>query len=224
MKHLSTLILICPLILAACDKKTASEAPATITPTNTVAVPNPPTTVESSQEAVDLAYKQALVNYATMEDGYINDPHAKWAASAKASSTYGVTQDTPPASPSNYGPEKATGALDGNTWSNNNTDIGIDWLELGYAKPVNATEIRIVFKPNTGAEAVTKIELIDTDGKLHTAWSGISDVKSDSHATRTWFVRKFAPTPYKAKGIKITLVNNLLATYKEIDAVQLVGE
>ncbi len=228
MKHFSILILMSVLFLTACDKEAANETPVAVNPVNPSIISAPPAAppeaAESSPEAIDLANKQALLDYATMEDRYINDSIAKWAASAKASSTYGVTQEKSPAASSGYGPEKAAGAIDGNTWCNNSTDLGFDWLELGYDKPVNATEVRIVFKPNSGAEAVTKMELIDTDGKLYTVWSGISDVKSDARGSRTWFVRTFAATPYKVKAVKITLANNLYPGYKEIDAVQLVGE
>ena len=228
MKHFSIFILVSVSFLTACDKESANETPVAVNPVNT-SIPSappaaPPAAAETSQEAIDLANKQALLDYATMEDRYINDSLAKWAATAKASSTYGVTQEKSPDALSSYGPEKAAGAIDGSTWCNNNTDLGFDWLELGYDKPVSATEVRIVFKPNAGAEAVTKMELIDTGGKLYTVWSGISDVKSDARGSRTWFVRTFAATPYKVKAVKITLANNVSPGYKEIDAVQLVGE
>ncbi|WP_373988736.1 hypothetical protein [Duganella sp. BuS-21] len=49
-------------------------------------------------------------------------------------------------------------------------------------------------------------------------------VKRDTRGNRTWFVRSFEKTSYKAKGAKITFANNLQHDDKVIDAVQLVGD
>ena len=78
------------------------------------------------------------------------------------------------------------GAGDGKEWTNNHQDIGFDWLETTFAKPVNATEVRAVFANGAGVEAVDKVELQDTEGKWYTVWSGISDVKRDARGSRTW--------------------------------------
>lgn len=230
MKKLTALCLVWIFILGACNKKTSEEnagkdqsAVKTTSPSTEIAQ-NPATVAEPSPEAQELAKKQTLLEYGMMEDGYINDPRAQWASSAKASSNYGESKEDPAKSLSSYGADKATGGADGNTWSNNQTDMGFDWLALDYTKPVSATEVRIVFKSGNSVEAVSKVELIDSHNQLHTVWSGISDVKNDSRGSRTWFVRKFAATLYKAKGVKITFANSLVNDYKEIDAVQLVGD
>lgn len=233
MKKLAVavLCLVGMFILAACSKKTTEEKAGkdqsvanTASPSTEIA-PNPAAVAEPSPEAQELAKKQALLEYGMMEDSYINDSRAQWASSAKASSTYGESKEDPAqSSSSSYGADKATGGVDGNTWSNNQQNLGFDWLILDYHKPVSATEVRIVFKSGRSVEAVSKIELIDNNNQLHTVWSGISDIKDDSRGNRTWFVRKFAATPYKAKGVKITLANSLVDGYKEIDAVQLVGD
>ena len=75
-----------------------------------------------------------------------------------------------------------------------------------------------------GVEAINKVELQDTDGKWNTVWEGVSDVKKDDRGNRTWFVKTFTKTAYKAKGVKVTYANNLQHDYKVIDAVQLVGD
>ena len=75
-----------------------------------------------------------------------------------------------------------------------------------------------------GVEAVNKVELQDTDGKWNTVWEGVSDVKKDDRGNRTWFVKTFNKTAYKAKAVKVTYANNLQHDYKVIDAVQLVGD
>ena len=102
-------------------------------------------------------------------------------------------------------------------------DIGFDWLETTFAKPVNTTEVRAVFANGARVEAVDKVELQDTEGKWYTVWSGISDVKRDARGSRTWFVRTFAKTAYKAKAVKIAIANKAEHVYKVVDAVQLVA-
>ena len=227
-KSLTVALILSSLIIAACGKKneqtTASSdaAPATPAAESAAASPSASESAEPSADAEERAKKQAMLDYATMEDNYIQDSHAQWASTAKASSTFGDDDGKEP-SPSNLA-SNATGAVDGNTWTNNKQDIGFDWLEAGFAKPVNATEVRIVFPNGDGVEAVSKVELQDTQGKWNTVWSGLSDVKEDNRGRRTWFVKTFEKTPYQANAVKVTIANNVQSGYKVIDAVQLVGE
>ena len=215
-------------LLAACGKKPetdqaaagpAATASGTDTSTNTTA--NAATAEDEAAKQADLARKQAQLDYATMEDGYINDPNAQWASSAKASSTFG-DQKGEPSEVSQV--KNVTGKVDGNTWTNNNQTIGFDWVQVGFDKPVNATELRFVFPGGKAVQAVSKVELIEADGTAHVVWSGVSDVQPDQRGDRTWFVRKFDATPYKAAGAKLTIANNLESGYKELDAVQIVGQ
>ena len=142
-------------------------------------------------------------------------------ATATASSTLGDDGGKVP-SDGNLA-KNVIGAVNGKEWTNNHQDIGFDWLETTFAKPVNATEVRAVFANGAGVEAVNKVELQDTEGKWYTVWSGISDAKRDARGSRTWFVRTFAKTAYKAKAVKLTIANNVEHVYKVVDAVQLVG-
>jgi hypothetical protein len=153
-----------------------------------------PTTAAAppSAEEEALAKKKVLLEYGVMEDKYLNDARGQWATEAKASSVFGDDNGRTP-SESNM-PARATGPADGHQWNNNNIDKGFDWLELGYATPVNATEVRVVIGSGKGVEAISKVELQDTDGSWHTVWEGISDVKRDQRGSRTWFVRSFDKT------------------------------
>jgi len=213
-------------LLSACHKKEKVEEPAAAAPAPTAApAAAPPPAAASAPltpEQQKQAEKQALLDYGTMEDKYINDARGQWATDAKASSVFGDDNGRTP-SESNM-PIKATGPADGGQWTNNTTDRGFDWLETGYATPVNATEVRIVVGSGQGVEAFNKLELQDTDDKWHTVWEGLSDVKRDQRGSRTWFVRSFEKTPYKAKRVKLTIANNLEHSYKVVDAVQLVGD
>lgn len=162
------------------------------------------------------------MDYATMEDSYLNDPQGQWANAAKASSVFGDDSKSGP-SDSNLA-SNAKGSVDGESWTNNRQDIGFDWLETSYEKPVTAKEVRVVFENGRGVEAINKVELQDTAGNWSTLWTGISDQKRDARGSRTWFVRKVEKAAGKTKAVRVTLANNLERGYKVIDAVQLVGE
>jgi len=216
-----TALLLAPLMLAACKKAeapaqpAAPEAPVAAAPAAAPAAQP----AELTEEQEEKARKQARLDFSALEDKYINDPRAQWAASATASSTYGG--DKPD---DNNLPKHLIGPIDGKEWGNNNSDLGLDWIELGYAKPVQATEIRLVTDDHEAVESITKIELQDTDGKWNTIWSGVSEDKFNENGARTWIVRKFEKTPYKVKAVKYTISNNVKTGYKEVEAAQLVGD
>jgi hypothetical protein len=223
-RQLVSSLLLSVLALAACQKKPAppaAESPAAAAPAPAPAAE--PAQPPSAQDA-EKAEKQAKLDYATMEDRFLNDPKGQWAASAKASSSFGEKPEEPPESPEKSGAWKLTGKPDGGTWNNNNQDIGFDWIELTYGKPVHATEIRAAFAGDEAVGSVTKVELLGADGKATTVWSGVSDQKEDRRGNRTWFVRKLEKTAQPMVGVKLTFANNVSPGYKEVDAVQLVGE
>lgn len=222
MKHVVAFVLVSSvLVLSGCGKKKDVAAQNTSAPAAPVqqAAQTP---VEPSQDDSERAKKQELLDYATMEDQYINDSHAQWASTAQASSTFGDDNGRQP-SPSSLA-ANVTGPVDGNGWTNNHQDVGFDWLQAGFAKPVIATEVRVVFQGGDGVEAISKIEVGDANDQWLTVWSGLSDVKRDPRGARTWFVRKFDKTQMPVKSVKITIANNVQRGYKVIDAVQLIGE
>jgi hypothetical protein len=211
--------------VSACKKKEAPVEASAPALAHTTAAPAGPASAPSEDEehaARETADKQKRLDYATMEDQYINDPHGQWASEAKATSTFG---DDGGKTPSDVNLAKnMVGAPDGHTWTNNKIDMGFDSFEGSFAKPVTATEVRIVFEGGKGVEGMTKLELEDTDGKWNTVWSGISDVKRDERGERTWFVKKFPATPYKVKAVRGTIANNVDRAYKTVDAIELVGD
>lgn len=229
MKKVSSLALIlCCSLLLACQKKTEDAsvtANANAAPAPTVAETAKPVasaSAEPSEAQREMEEKKQLMDYATMEDSYLNDPQGQWANAAKASSVFGDDSKSGP-SDSNLA-SNAKGSVDGESWTNNRQDIGFDWLETSYEKPVSAKEVRIVFENGRGVEAINKVELQDSAGNWSTLWSGISDQKRDARGSRTWFVRKVEKSAGKTKAVRVTLANNLERGYKVIDAVQLVGE
>jgi hypothetical protein len=233
MIRTSLIALSVVVALSACSKKPAeAEAPVTTpqagqadatqpapAPAATEAMPEAP--AGDTAEARERAEKQAALDYATMEDGYINDPKGQWAVSATASSS--AASDAEPDSHSSLTPWQATSAPNGDSWSNGSQDVGFDWVQLKYASAVTPAEVRAVLGSGEAAEAITKIELIDTDGKSHVVWSGLSDAKRDERGPRTWFVRKVDAADFSVDTVKLTFANNVASGYKYVDAVQLVS-
>jgi hypothetical protein len=222
--HWTLITTACVLALAGCKKKpTEAEATAAASTPPAATAPAPaPEPAEQTREQREAAEKKAKLEYATMEDGYLNDPKAQWAVAAKASSSF--NEKEAPADAKETRAWRATGGIDGYTWSQAQQDVGMDWLELGYAKPVHATELRAVLTSGEAVEAITKVELIDEAGAAQTVWSGLSEAKVDKRGERTWLVKTFPKTATKIKAVKLTFANNVSSGYKEVDAVQLVGE
>jgi hypothetical protein len=219
---------LCALAVAACGKKDKTTPDKITTPPPVVATaasavlaaPEPPK--ELSDQERERQHKQARLDFAVRENDFLNDPRGQWAQSASASSTFGEGEGKQPSSSSLASNMKSK--PDGATWSNNQQDMGFDHAQLIYEKPVFATDVRVVFTSAHAVESVSKVELQDVDGKWSTVWSGVSDVKPDQEGLRTWFVRSFPKTAYKVKAVQVTFANNVSRGYKEIDAVQLVGD
>jgi hypothetical protein len=220
------------LVASGCGKK--EEAPATTEPAQTTtdtAASNAPAaapaaTAPAPAQSAATDEKAAAIQAALAEEAIASDSRGQWAVSATASSTYAGNKE--PDSKDGYAPLSATGAPNverygdnGNSWATETPDKGIEWLEVGFAKPVNATQIRIRQSYSPGA--IIKVELIAEDGSKHTIWQGVDD-QQYAPSTIVWFDRSFDKTPYKAKGARITLATNAVSGWNEIDAVQLLGD
>jgi hypothetical protein len=227
-------IILCSVVvytLSACGKKAdeaapaqppaaQSEAPAPAAPVSApAAAPEAPATDPAAAE------QQHKLDFAMREDGYRNDARGQWAAEAKASTTY---QDRANTKDQTFSPAQLTGAPDvehygddGHAWAPRQADTGIEWIELNYAKPVNATEIRI--RQTAAPGAIVKVEIFDENGASHTIVSG-TDTTTYPNNEIGWLVKSFDTTPYKTNRVKITLATNMVPSWNEIDAVQLVGD
>lgn len=227
-RHFLPVILLSGLCITACSKK--NEAPAEETANNTAQVASTVAEAVSSQPQVDVedpevAKKRKAMEFALKEDEIKNDPKGQWAVNAKASTTYAGNLDNSQAS---YHPMQATGvpnvdrhADDSSSWATKEADAGIEWIELDYAKPVNATEIRIRQTFNPGA--IIKVELFDESGTAHNVWQG-PDMTSYPDNEIAWLNVAVETTQYKTQKVKITLATNAVDGWNEIDAVQLIGE
>jgi hypothetical protein len=225
------IVLLVAGLTVACTKKkeatTAASTPAVTAsaPTATPAPAPAPAAAVAPADSGETAVKRKAVEFALREDGYKTDPLGQWATEAKASSTYASDLNNATAG---YHPMRATGAPDvqryGDTaeaWASKTADSGIEWLDLSYAKPVSATELRI--RQNHAPGAIIKVELLEANGTAHTVFQGPDSTVYEPN-TISWLIVKTDKTPYKTQRAKITLATNAVSGWNEIDAVQLVGE
>ncbi|MFL6551128.1 MAG: hypothetical protein ACJ8OJ_20725 [Povalibacter sp.] len=200
----------------------AVEQAAASSGASSAATPAPAAAVDSAANDE----KAAAIQAALAEDAIVSDPRGQWATSGTSSSTY--ASDKAATAKTSYAPNAATGAPDverygdnGNAWTTETPDKGIEWLEVKFDKPVAATQLRI--RQNYGGGAIMKVELIDDAGMRHIVWQGI-DQQAYAPSTISWFDRSFEKTAYKATGARITLATNAVLGWNEIDAVQLLGD
>lgn len=222
--HPRPLILAVTAVLLA-GQYAAAQAPAPTAadaPAGAPATPSAPTAVTAAVAAaapVTVAASGGTgVEWALKQDEIKNDPAGQWAASATASSTYSDATGQ-----ARFSAWQATGAPNvdqegdnGNAWASKTPDAGIEWINVGFTKPVAATGLRI--RESAGAGAVVKIELIDTQGTAHPLWTGKDPTKGLNYLMLT-----FPKTEFKVDHVKITLATNLVPGWNEIDAVQLLG-
>lgn len=218
------------LSMTGCAKKKDEAAPPPPAQAASEAAPvSAPATQSTPAPATDAApmdEKAAAIQAALQEEAIVSDPRGQWAITATASSTY--SSDKAPESKNSYAPFAAAGAPnverygdDGNAWASEMSDKGIEWLEVKFAKPVQATQVRIRQSFNPGA--IIKVELIEEGGARHAVWQGTDDTKYTTGAVH-WFDKSFEKTAYKVNGARITLATNAVSGWNEIDAVQLLGE
>lgn len=150
----------------------------------------------------------------------VPDAAGQWASAARAGSQYGS---------SGYSPAKATGAPDvtvaGDSvqaWCPAVKSNGLDWIELSFANPLQAVELRV--RQNNEPGAIVKIEALEPDGTAHVWWEGVDSYVAPAVRDIAWFAVRVSKTRYLVAKVKVTL--NLAASpgWKQIDAVQLVGE
>lgn len=168
--------------------------------------------------------KNQKVTESLDEEKILKDPNGQWAIDGEASSSY----NTAAGKNQSWSPEQMIGEPnvgnygdDGKGWASKERDKDIEWVKLTFKKAVYASEVRVRQNYNPGA--ITKIELIDENGKSNVVWSGTDKTKYKTNAIE-YFTAKFDRTEYKTKTVKITLSSNTVKGWNEIDAVQLIGE
>lgn len=223
MKKLIYLLFVTVFIFSACGKKseTKKEESNSDKQKEELAAQE-----QKKQDSINALKEQAdmekKVKEALEEDKILKDSLGQWATDAEASSTYGNHEGKDHWTPAQIVgvPDVEKYSDDGRAWTSLEAEKGVEWIMLSYEKPVNATEVRVRQTFNPGA--IIKVELIDDKGKNHTVWEGIDKTIYEPDKIQ-YFIAKFEKTDYKTKKVKITFAMNSISGWKEIDAVQLVG-
>lgn len=195
----------------------AQAAPAKPAAASAVAAPKPPP-AQRAAAAPAVPAKPAVPAEHKGEAKYLADPTGQWAISAVASSEYGKGR---------YDAMQATGAPDvtghrddPRAWCPSATSGRTEWIELSYARPVRVREVRVRQSHMPGT--IVKIDGMTPEGATHVLWQG-SDTRSYAAGEVGWLVIK-AATAHRIARVKLTLDLNLKPGWKQIDAVQLVGD
>ena len=202
-------------VAAAPAQLPAAVAPSTNAP-NAVVVP----AVAAPVNAGSATSIGTVVPSTELIDAKIRgDAAGQWAATATAKTEYDRNQ---------YSATRATGApnvaVAGNSpdaWCPSSRDEGLDWLELTFANPVQAVEVRV--RQNDAPGAIIKVEAIESNGTVHVWWEGVDPYQRTAVREIVWFAVRVPKTSYLVSRIKLTLNLASGPGYKEIDAVQLVA-
>jgi len=145
-----------------------------------------------------------------------SEPDVQWGAIAYASTEYGNPD---------WSAGQATGAPDTSecgdyttAWAASGSNSPDDWLEVHYAKPMFAEEIRIYETYNPGS--IVKVEVITVVADYITVWEG--DPEASGECPRVFSV-PVEGIEAPITGVRLTLDQSVIGDWNEIDAVQLVG-
>jgi hypothetical protein len=139
----------------------------------------------------------------------------QWATSATASSQYGndawsAQQATGAPNTTSYGDIETA-------WAPSGSEVGEQWIELGYETPVIPTGV-LVWE-TSGSGFVTSIEAWDNStAEWVVLWQGVDDSPDARHGFRP----PLEATDVVTDRLRITIDSNVLG-WNEIDAVQLSG-
>lgn len=197
-----------------------NTAPIAVAGTATASPPPPAPAAASMPPAASTS--GALVPASELVDAkVIADREGQWAASARASSQYGTPS---------YSAARAVGAPNiplgmagdnQDAWCPAAKNEGTAWIELAFATPVHAREVRV--RQNNAPGAMAKVELIEPDGTSHLVWTGIDPFVAPAVREIAWFAIRVPRTTYLVAKVKLTLNLAAVPGWKQIDAVQLVG-
>ncbi len=142
----------------------------------------------------------------------------QWASAARASSEYRETGYS--AAQATGAPNVARAADDPRAWAPKLPDAGEEWLEVTFAQAVRATEARVVqsFQPG----AIVRIDTIDESGTATTVWTGPDQTVYEPGRIGVLSATFNAPAKPVVR-LKIVLDTRRVASWNEIDAVELIG-
>ena len=153
----------------------------------------------------------------------LNDPDPEVRRRAKAAILMELPVAVSPKRIPRWHARKAAGPPDANAnqdhpnaWASKRGNMGMQWLELDYRKPMKVHLIRVfeVNRPGALAEVVG----YDEQGKAHSLWKGVDPTKQPGI-----FEFKIKPTDFRVARLRLILDTNRVSGWNEIDAVEIVG-
>lgn len=203
------------VIVASCggDKKTAQDT----------AKKNEDSIKAVQEKKKEDSAKVVTKSFSELDKQYREDKDGQWVDKAEASSSYAGSARGKHAS---WSADQMVGKPDvdsygdnGNAWASQEQDQGEEWVKLTFKKAVYATEVRVRMTYNPGA--ISKIEVLDQQGKSETVWQGKDKEKYNNKMA--YFTATFEKTKSLVNAVKITIDSKAVKGWNEIDAVQLVG-
>lgn len=210
-----------PIVPDAASDTTPVVDTTTATTAVTASSTTPPDKAPTPAAAASGTHIGSVIAPAELNEAKIlADPNGQWASGARAGTEYGT--DT-------YGAMQMIGAPNvpgvggdnGSAWAHSSASIALEWIELDYAKPVHATEVRI--RQTNVPGTIVKVEAIEPNGSAHTWWEGVDPYIPTDDIDLAWFAVRVPATSYLVAKVKVTLNMAAIPGWKEIDAVQLVG-
>ena len=104
-------------------------------------------------------------------------------------------------------------------WAPKNPRSGEQWLSLGYEQPVEIAEINIQETHSPGA--ISKVAALMPDGSEKILWQGTADPPREGEDSRETSLP--VPPGTTSSQIKVYVDTGRVASWPEIDAVELIG-
>lgn len=139
----------------------------------------------------------------------------QWASKARASSEYQA--DSWGAAQATGRPNTFQGGDAVTAWASLAADSDEEWIELTYDQAVRPSLVRVHETFNPGA--VTKLEARNPSGRWHVLWQG----QDPTRFAPGWLEVRVEAT-FPTRELRITIDNDAVPGWNEIDAVELVGE
>ena len=139
---------------------------------------------------------------------------SQWAGTATASSAFGFPD---------WSPTRVTGAPeiegcvdDPRAWASARGN-GVEWLQLLYARPVDASEVNIY--QTYGRGAISRVILLDAEGTAYVVWEGVDQAEPCPGVLTI----RVSALPQSVAAVRIDLDESRTGGWNQIDAVELIG-
>jgi hypothetical protein len=153
------------------------------------------------------------------EEAIRTESLGQWAETAKASSEYWHKDYS--AAHATGEPDVPTHSDHTHSWSPSASERNLEWLDLTFFRPVYATAVRVRQSFNPGS--IIRVEAFEANGASRVLWEG-KDPNRYPKDQIAWLLVNFPRTEFPVRRIRLSLDTPAFKGWRQIDAVQLVGE